>query len=492
MFACRVLVGQYTKGESHYRRPPVKDAAGNLYDSCVNDVREPTIYVVFERSQAYPEFLIIYEKSRFPKDINIIQSNRTTCVLATPKSDLSIHSKPTQGLISLSRLLKESAQSLSTSTTTPVFSNADNLLITAKPSLTDNSIQSGIAKNQQETLTIGTSNLVTGRSQISQQESQNSAPLRSLEFDKSVIDSLDPFSCSSDKAKIFDASSTTYLSEIESKTSVPSKTTCSSAHKQCPSDGSLSESLISFYESRSSENVSQSFDVFDDTFNVSQTASVIRTSSPHKAYNIASGSTSTGEEVLTSKPAQGLTSLSCTGLPRTSAQDLLTPVKIPVSSHSDNQLSISGKPSLTDRSTSSKVKPNRDLVTIQTSQGSQQDSQKPVAHKGVVTNFSNPLMTTPSPTARARNPSSEASSASSHSAKERKISVMYTTSSPSADKQSHSDSSLSSSSLSFYEMQPSALSSTQTHPKSTSPQQASHQKNVLEAQSVQKKKCVMQ
>lgn len=548
MFACRVLVGQYTKGESHYCRRPARDTAGNLYDSCVNDVREPTIYVVFERSQVYPEFLITYEKTRFPKD-NIIQSHRTrnaseysaifdafdvsqtasristssphkannitsvsdstntgatlttmsfptignprfaaldspakdvssdsqtddtkslNVIIAPPKSELSIHSKPTPSLTSLSRLLKESAQGLSTSAATPVFSSSDSLLIAAQTSRTDNSIQSGIVKNQQETLTAGSCNLATERSQRSEQESQNSVP---------------ECSCSSDKAKIFDASSD--ASEMESKTSMPSKTACTSAHKQCPSDGSLSRSLVSFDESWSSEKFCQNVDAFDDTFNVSQTASVISTSSPHKAY-ITSGSI--GEEVLTSKPAQGLTSLSYTGLPKTSAQ--LTSVKIPVSSHSGSQLPISGKPSLIDRSTNSKLRPDPDLITTQTSHG----SQKPIAHKGVVTNFSNPLMTTPSSTAGVRNPNSEASSASNHSAIEKEISVMYKTSSSSADKQSRSDGSLSNSSVSFYEMQPSALFSTQTHPNSPSPQQASRQvtKNVLEAQRVQKKGCVVQ
>ncbi|MCJ8743181.1 hypothetical protein PDJAM_G00090680 [Pangasius djambal] len=490
MFACRVLVGQYTKGESHYRRPPARDAAGNLYDTCVNNVREPTIYVVFERSQVYPEFLIRYEKSRFPEDINIIQSNRTAnvskcsaifddaldvsqttsvistsspqkanniasgststgetlasasiptmrnplsaaldapvtpakyvssdsetddtkslnVVLAAAKSELPVHSQPTQGLTSLSRLPKESDQGFGTSVTNPVFSNSDNPLIAVKSSLTDNSLQSGIAKNQQET----------------------SLPV------------------------------------------------CIS-----PSDGSLSGSLVSFYETHSSENASQRFDVFDDVCNVSQAASVISASSPHKAKITTSGSSSTGEEFLPSKPAQGLTSLSYAGLPRKSAQDLPTSVKIPVSSHSDNQL-----PSLTDRSVHSNLRPNPDLVTTQRSQRSQQDS--PSAHREVVTNLSHPLLTIPSSTVRARTLSSDASPASSHSSKESKIPVMYKTNSSSADKLSLSDGSVPSSLVSFHEILPSAHSSTQTSPKSTSSQRASHQKISLETK---KKNCVVQ
>uniref|UniRef100_A0A3B4G1Q7 PARP catalytic domain-containing protein n=1 Tax=Pundamilia nyererei TaxID=303518 RepID=A0A3B4G1Q7_9CICH len=56
MFISRVLVGDFTKGSSDYRRPPSKDGGGiNFYDSCVNDVMDPSIFVVFEKQQIYPE-----------------------------------------------------------------------------------------------------------------------------------------------------------------------------------------------------------------------------------------------------------------------------------------------------------------------------------------------------------------------------------------------------------------------------------------------------
>lgn len=539
MFACRVLVGQYTKGQSHYRRPPAKDEAGNLYDSCVNDLREPTIYVVFERSQVYPEFLITYEKSRFPNDINTLQlTNRTAGVfddsldvsqtssvsgtssphkanngvtsgltstgetfaassipttrnpfyaasdssvnpakdgslgsqpddtkslnVVLPKSEPSIHSTPPQDLTSPSRLLKESDQGLCTS---PVFSNSPNLLIDAKRNLSNNTTPSGIAQNQQ-TLTACTSNLANERRFVS--DTQSSPPLRSPEIAKQVTDSLDPFSSSSDKALIFDASPTTCLSEQN--------------HKQSISEGYSSGS-------RCSENTGQSF---DGVFNVSQTASVMSTSSPHKAYITTSGSTRTVEEALASKPAQGLTSLSYTGLPKKSAQDLLVSAQIHVSCHSDSQLSSWSKPSLPDRSIHSKLRPNPDLITTQRSQSSEQDSQKPAVRRelGTAEDFLHPLATRSS-TARARNLHSDASSASSHLAEKRDVSVMYKTSSSSTDMQSRSAGSLSSSSVSFYEMQQSALPSKQTPPKSTNLQQASHQKYGSEAQSKQEK-CIVQ
>ncbi|XP_065325579.1 protein mono-ADP-ribosyltransferase PARP12-like [Pelmatolapia mariae] len=62
MFISRVLVGDFTKGSSDYRRPPSKDGGGiNFYDSCVNDVMNPSIFVVFEKQQIYPEYLIQYK-----------------------------------------------------------------------------------------------------------------------------------------------------------------------------------------------------------------------------------------------------------------------------------------------------------------------------------------------------------------------------------------------------------------------------------------------
>uniref|UniRef100_A0AAZ1X8N0 Poly [ADP-ribose] polymerase n=1 Tax=Oreochromis aureus TaxID=47969 RepID=A0AAZ1X8N0_OREAU len=61
MFISRVLVGDYTKGSFDYCQPPSKDGGDiNLYDSCVDDVMDPTIFVVFEKHQIYPEYLIQY------------------------------------------------------------------------------------------------------------------------------------------------------------------------------------------------------------------------------------------------------------------------------------------------------------------------------------------------------------------------------------------------------------------------------------------------
>lgn len=64
MFVARVLVGSYVEGDKLYTRPPPKDPAkphSDLYDSCVNDTSSPSLFVVFENNQSYPEYLITYK-----------------------------------------------------------------------------------------------------------------------------------------------------------------------------------------------------------------------------------------------------------------------------------------------------------------------------------------------------------------------------------------------------------------------------------------------
>ncbi|XP_038078615.1 protein mono-ADP-ribosyltransferase PARP12-like [Patiria miniata] len=65
MFLVRVLVGSYTRGDPKYRRPPLRDTSklhGPLFDSCVDNPIDPLIFVIFDRNQVYPEYLITYKK----------------------------------------------------------------------------------------------------------------------------------------------------------------------------------------------------------------------------------------------------------------------------------------------------------------------------------------------------------------------------------------------------------------------------------------------
>ena len=63
MFLAKVIVGSYVVGDYNTQRPPSKDQSdplSPLHDSCVNNVSRPTIFVVFELSQAYPHYIIKY------------------------------------------------------------------------------------------------------------------------------------------------------------------------------------------------------------------------------------------------------------------------------------------------------------------------------------------------------------------------------------------------------------------------------------------------
>lgn len=60
MFVALILVGDSTLGRSHYVRPPPKGNSKAFYDSCVNSESNPSIYVIFEKQQIYPEYLINY------------------------------------------------------------------------------------------------------------------------------------------------------------------------------------------------------------------------------------------------------------------------------------------------------------------------------------------------------------------------------------------------------------------------------------------------
>ncbi|XP_036417760.1 protein mono-ADP-ribosyltransferase PARP14-like isoform X2 [Colossoma macropomum] len=61
MYLCRVLTGDYTPGNASVIVPPLKSANGtDLFDSTVDNVSAPTIFVVFRDDHAYPEYLITF------------------------------------------------------------------------------------------------------------------------------------------------------------------------------------------------------------------------------------------------------------------------------------------------------------------------------------------------------------------------------------------------------------------------------------------------
>ncbi|NXG27562.1 PAR12 polymerase, partial [Dromaius novaehollandiae] len=61
MFVAHVLVGDFVQGNSEYLRPPPRPGNANrLYDSCVDDPEDPSIFVIFEKHQIYPVCIFEY------------------------------------------------------------------------------------------------------------------------------------------------------------------------------------------------------------------------------------------------------------------------------------------------------------------------------------------------------------------------------------------------------------------------------------------------
>ena len=74
MFCARVAVGNIVAGRPEYPRPPPLDPSKpheRLYDSCVDAVGCPQIFVIFDNDQCYPEYLIEYTGN----ETNIDSSN---------------------------------------------------------------------------------------------------------------------------------------------------------------------------------------------------------------------------------------------------------------------------------------------------------------------------------------------------------------------------------------------------------------------------------
>ena len=63
MFYACVLTGEFTKGSHRLKVPLPKDPSRStviLYDSVVDNVSTPNIYVVFTDAQCYPDYLITF------------------------------------------------------------------------------------------------------------------------------------------------------------------------------------------------------------------------------------------------------------------------------------------------------------------------------------------------------------------------------------------------------------------------------------------------
>lgn len=63
MYLARVLTGEYCTGKAGLRNPPERSTADptDLYDSVVDDRSNPTVFVIFKDSHAYPQYLITFK-----------------------------------------------------------------------------------------------------------------------------------------------------------------------------------------------------------------------------------------------------------------------------------------------------------------------------------------------------------------------------------------------------------------------------------------------
>uniref|UniRef100_A0A3B3V6Q3 Poly [ADP-ribose] polymerase n=1 Tax=Poecilia latipinna TaxID=48699 RepID=A0A3B3V6Q3_9TELE len=60
IFLARVMVGKSKPGEFYFCKPD-HGSLENVHDSCVDDLDDPMIFIIFDPNQIYPEYLIEYE-----------------------------------------------------------------------------------------------------------------------------------------------------------------------------------------------------------------------------------------------------------------------------------------------------------------------------------------------------------------------------------------------------------------------------------------------
>ncbi|XP_059394824.1 protein mono-ADP-ribosyltransferase PARP14-like [Carassius carassius] len=65
MYLVRVLVGDFTQGKQGLPVPPAKSSSSvDLYNSVTDNMTNPTMFVIFNDVQAYPEYLITFQQGR--------------------------------------------------------------------------------------------------------------------------------------------------------------------------------------------------------------------------------------------------------------------------------------------------------------------------------------------------------------------------------------------------------------------------------------------
>ena len=67
IYVVRVLVGKFTVGEKGMKAPPSRNDPinpGKLYDSLVDKIENPSIFVIFQDNQYCPEYLISFRRRK--------------------------------------------------------------------------------------------------------------------------------------------------------------------------------------------------------------------------------------------------------------------------------------------------------------------------------------------------------------------------------------------------------------------------------------------
>ena len=69
MFLCRIATGEYCQGRRDALTPEAR-IGHMLYDSTVNDIHDPSIFVTYHDAQAYPEYLLTFKHVQEKKEKN--------------------------------------------------------------------------------------------------------------------------------------------------------------------------------------------------------------------------------------------------------------------------------------------------------------------------------------------------------------------------------------------------------------------------------------
>ncbi|KAK3603835.1 hypothetical protein CHS0354_042842 [Potamilus streckersoni] len=148
MFLAEVLVGEYTTGCASYTRPPNKlGGIGHLlFDSCVDSMNNPSIFVVFDLKQCYPKYLICYinleevtvkeaTSVRPNKNTTQHQSAQSASNLQRTYSSFNVNSSPAPQT-SIKSILKNSSSFTQPASLQKTFSSSFSLIETSSSAST--------------------------------------------------------------------------------------------------------------------------------------------------------------------------------------------------------------------------------------------------------------------------------------------------------------------------------------------------------------------